>query len=274
VEGGDVTLLSAALSSAQDGGEFEAPTVQHSFFFDGIGDGTVISSVKAMVLLALGVILIMAFYLVASRKAAMVPSKWQFAGESAYGFVRNGVAIEILGGVNGRKWAGFLATLFSFILIQNLWGIIPVAQLPVTSHFAIPVLLALTVWFIYMFVGIQKHGFFGYFKLMCYIPGIPAAMHILLIPIEFLSNIILRPFTLAIRLFANMFAGHMLITIAAVGTLYLWGEGGVVNYVLGVLPFVGSLGLVFFELLIASLQAYVFVLLAAIYLESSLADSH
>ena len=149
-----------------------------------------------------------------------------------------------------------------------------IAQMPVTSHFAIPVLLALTVWFIYMFVGIHKHGFFGFFKLMCYIPGIPAAMHLLLIPIEFLSNIILRPFTLAIRLFANMFAGHMLITIAAVGTLYLWGEGGVLNYILGVLPFVGSLGLVFFELLICSLQAYVFVLLTAIYLESSLADSH
>jgi F-type H+-transporting ATPase subunit a len=109
---------------------------------------------------------------------------------------------------------------------------------------------------------------------MCYIEGIPWYMHILLIPIEFLSNIILRPFTLAIRLFANMFAGHMLITIAAVGTLYLWGTGTPVNYVLGLLPFIGSIGLVFFELLIVSLQAYVFVLLTAIYLESSLADSH
>ncbi len=269
-----MTFLSAVLLTAEDGGEFEAPTVEHSFFFDKVADGEAIASVKAMVLLGIGVLVIMAFYLAASRRTAMVPSKMQFAGESAYGFVRNGVAIEILGGANGRKWAGFLATLFSFILVQNLWGIIPLAQLPVTSHFAVPVLLALTVWFLYMFVGIQKHGFFGYFKLMCYIPGIPAAMHILLIPIEFLSNIILRPFTLAIRLFANMFAGHMLITIAAVGTLYLWGEGGLLNYVLGVLPFVGSLGLVFFELLIASLQAYVFVLLAAIYLESSLADSH
>ena len=269
-----MTLLSAVMLAAQEGGEFEAPTVEHSFFFDKVGQGEVVSSVKAMVLLGLGVILIMAFYLAASRKSAIVPGKLQFAGESAYGFVRNGVAIEILGGANGRKWAGFLATLFSFIIIQNLWGIVPLAQMPVTSHFAIPVLLALTVWFLYMFVGIQKHGFFGFFKLMCYIPGIPVAMHLLLIPIEFLSNIILRPFTLAIRLFANMFAGHMLITIAAVGTLYLWGEGGVLNYILGVLPFIGSLGLVFFELLIASLQAYVFALLAAIYLESSLADSH
>lgn len=268
-----LSLLSQAFLAAEEGGEFEAPTVEHSFFFDKIGDGSVIASVKAMVLLVLGVIIVMAFFLAASRKAAMMPSKLQFAGESAYGFVRNGVAIEILGGRQGRKWAGFLTTLFVFILIQNLWGIIPLAQLPVTSHFAIPVLLAVMVWFIYMFVGIQKHGFFGFFKLMCYIPGIPVAMHILLIPIEFLSNIILRPFTLAIRLFANMFAGHMLITIAAVGTIYLFQSGGI-NTVLAILPFVGSLGLVFFELLIASLQAYVFVLLTAIYLESSLADSH
>jgi F-type H+-transporting ATPase subunit a len=269
-----VSLLSQAFSASEGGGEFEAPSVEFSFFFDRIGDGTVIASVKAMVLLVLGTLLIMAFFLAVSRKAAMIPSKWQFAGESAYGFVRNGVAIEILGGHYGRKWAGFLTTLFVFILIQNLWGIVPIAQLPVTSHFAIPVLLAVMVWFIYMIVGIQKHGFFGFFKLMCYIPGIPLPMHFLLIPIEFLSNIILRPFTLAIRLFANMFAGHMLITIAAVGTLYLWGEGGFLNYLLGLLPFIGSLGLVFFELLICSLQAYVFVLLTAIYLESSLADSH
>ncbi len=269
-----LSLLSQGLLAAEGDGTFVAPTVEHSFFFDKIGDGTVIASVKAMVLLVLGTVILVAFFLAASRKAAMLPGKLQFAGEGIYGFVRNGVAVEILGSKNGHKWAGFLATLFVFIFIQNLWGIIPVAQLPVTSHFAIPVLLAVMVWFIYMIVGIGKHGFFGFFKLMCYIPGIPIAMHLLLIPIEFLSNIILRPFTLAIRLFANMFAGHMLITIAAFGTVYLWGEGGFLNYVLGTLPFIGSLGLVFFELLIISLQAYVFVLLTAIYLESSLADSH
>ncbi|HEY5877759.1 MAG TPA: F0F1 ATP synthase subunit A, partial [Nakamurella sp.] len=113
------SLLSAVMLAVEDGGEFEAPTVEHSFFFDKVADGEVVSSVKAMVLLGLGVILIMAFYLAASRKSAIIPGKLQFAGESAYGFVRNGVAIEILGGSNGRKWAGFLATLFSFLIVQN-----------------------------------------------------------------------------------------------------------------------------------------------------------
>lgn len=272
-----LSLVSQGLSAmgklaAAEGEEFEAPTVEHSFFFDRIGDGTVIASVKAMVLLALGVVLIMAFFIAASRKAAVRPSKLQFAGEAIYGFIRNGVAVEILG-KHGKAWAGFLTSLFIFIIVQNLWGIIPLAQMPVTSHFAIPVLLAVLVWFIYMGVGIKKHGFFGFFKLMCYIPGIPAATHLLLIPIEFLSNIIVRPFTLAVRLFANMFAGHMLITVAGAGTLFLWESGGI-NLLLGALPFAASLFLVFFELLICALQAYVFVLLTAIYLESSLADSH
>jgi len=255
------------------GGEgFTPPSVEHSFFFDRLGDGSVIASVKAMVLLGLGTIVILALFIGSARKAAVTPSKFQFFGESVYGFVRNGIAIEILG-KDGRRWAGFLTTLFVFILVLNLWELVPLAQLPVPSHFAIPVFLALVVWVVYNVVGIRKHGFFGYFKLQTYIPGVPLPMHLLLIPIEFLSNILLRPFTMAVRLFANMFAGHMLVGVAAAGTIYLLESGGA-GYALFVLPFAASIGLVFFELLVCSLQAYVFTLLAAIYIEGSLADSH
>ena len=268
-----LTLSSVSAYLAAEDGGFTPPSVEHSFFFDKIGNGSVIASVKAMGLLVLGVVIIIAFFAAASRKAAVLPGKLQFVGEGLYGFVRNGVAIEILG-KNGRKWAGFLATLFVFVLVMNLWELVPVAQLPVTSHFAVPVFLALMIWVIYNAVGIRKHGFFGYLKLMCYIPGIPPLMHILLIPIEFLSNILLRPFTLAVRLFANMFAGHMLVGVASAGAIFLLESSSVFNKVLFVLPFVASIFLVFFELLICALQAYVFVLLAAIYLESSLADSH
>jgi F-type H+-transporting ATPase subunit a len=264
--------LTAAGLLAADGTGFQAPTVQHSFFFDQIGDGSIIASKKAMVLLILGSILIIWFFVASARKAAVVPGKLQFVGEGLYGFIRNGVAVEVMGR-KGRKWAPFLATLFMFILVMNMMELIPVAQLPVTSHFAIPVFLALLVWVIYNAVGIRKHGFFGYLKLQTVIPGVMPAMHILLIPIEFLSNIILRPFTMAVRLFANMFAGHMLVGVAAAGTVYLFEQGGA-SYATMVLPFAASLGLVFFELLVCALQAYVFVLLAAIYLEGSLADSH
>ena len=265
--------MSLSLFLAADGGSgFVAPSVQDSFFYDPIGDGKIIASVKAMVLLVLGTLLLIGFFYRSARPAAVVPGKLQFVGESLYGFVRNGVAIEILG-KQGKKWAGFLASLFVFVLAMNLWELVPIAQMPVTSHFAVPVFLALLIWLIYNVVGIRKHGFFGYLKLQTFIPGIPWPMHILLIPIEFLSNIILRPFTMAVRLFANMFAGHMLVGVASAGTVFLLESGGI-NIATSVLPFVASMGLVFFELLICGLQAYVFVLLAAIYLESSLAESH
>jgi F-type H+-transporting ATPase subunit a len=126
---------------------------------------------------------------------------------------------------------------------------------------------------IYNAVGIKKHGLFGYLKLQTFIPGVPVAMHALLIPIEFLSNIILRPFTQAVRLFANMFAGHMLVAVAATGLIFQLETGGI-NYAIAILPGIASIGLVFFELLVCALQAYVFTLLTAIYLEGSLADSH
>jgi len=267
-----LVLSAASRYLAAEGEGFTPPSVEHSFFFDKIGDGSVIASVKAMVLLVLGIVLILAFFLASARRAAVVPGKLQFVGESLYGFVRNGIAIEVLG-QHGKKWAGFLASMFIFLLVMNLWELVPVAQLPVTSHFAIPVLLAALVWVLYNGVGIRKHGFFGYLKLQTVIPGVMPAMHILLIPIEFLSNIILRPFTLSVRLFANMFAGHMLIGVAAVGTIYLLEQGGA-GYALFVLPGAASLALVFFELLVCALQAYVFTLLTAIYLEGSLADSH
>lgn len=253
-------------------GGFQPPTVEDSFFFDRIGDGTWIASVKLTALLVLGTAFIAILMIAAARKAAVVPGKLQFFGESIYGFVRNGVAIEIMGKL-GRRWAAFLSTLFVFILVMNLWEIVPFAALPVTSHFVIPAALAIMVWFLYNGVGIRKHGFFGYLRLQCVLPGVPWPLHILLIPMEFLSNIILRPFTLAVRLFANMFAGHMLVVVAAAGTIYLIDSGGF-NYVMALLPAAASVVLVFFETLICALQAYVFVLLTAIYLEGSLADSH
>lgn len=262
----------SALVAAQDGSGFSPPSVEEAFFWDRIGDGSFIASIKVVVLLLIGTVLILAFFLAAGRKAAVVPGKLQFFAEGIYGFVRNGIAIEVMGKL-GRSWAPFLATMFSFILVMNIYEIIPVAAIPVTSHFVYPAALALMVWALYNFVGIKKHGFLGYLKSQCVIPGIPWPMHLLLIPMEFLSKILLQPFTLAVRLFANMFAGHMLVVVAGAGTIYLLESGGF-NYVMAVLPFLASIGLWFFELLICALQAYVFVLLTAIYLEGAMADSH
>jgi F-type H+-transporting ATPase subunit a len=264
-----ITILPATQG---DGGGFTPPSVDESFFYDRVGDGTIIASWKVVGLLVIGTALIIVFFLAAARRPRLVPTKFQFFAEGIYGFVRNGIAVEVMGRV-GKGWAPLLATMFSFILVMNIYEIIPVAAVPVTSHFVFPAALALMVWVLYNIVGIRKHGFFGYLKSQCVIPGIPWPMHILLIPMEFFSKILLQPFTLAVRLFANMFAGHMLVVVAGAGTIYLLESGGI-NYVMAVLPALASVGLWFFELLICALQAYVFVLLTAIYLEGAMADSH
>ncbi|MEO7125316.1 MAG: F0F1 ATP synthase subunit A [Nakamurella sp.] len=266
------TALAALLPLQGDGGGFKPPSVNESFFYDAVGDGSVIASWKIIGLLIIGTVGIMVFFVAAGRRAAVVPSKFQFFAEGLYGFVRNSISIEVLGRA-GRSWAPFLATMFMFILVMNIYEIIPVAAIPVTSHFVFPAALAVLVWVLYNVVGVKKHGLVGYLKATCVIPGIPWPMHILLVPLEFLSKILLQPFTLAVRLFANMFAGHMLVVVAGAGTIYLLESGGL-NYAFAVLPALASVGLWFFELLICALQAYVFVLLTAIYLESAMADSH
>lgn len=262
----------ARLVAEGDGGGFLPPTVNDAYFFDRIGDGSIIASVKVTALLVIGSAIIIAFFMVAARRATVVPSKFQFFAEGLYGFVRNAIAIEVMGRV-GRGWAPFLASLFMFILLMNVFEIVPPAMIPVTSHFVFPAALAVLTWLLYNIAGIRKFGFGGYFKNQCVISGIPWPMHILLIPLEFLSKIILQPFTLAVRLFANMFAGHMLVVLAGAGTVYLLESGGI-NYLFALLPAVASVGLWFFELLICALQAYVFVLLTAVYLEGAMADAH
>lgn len=260
-----------ALRVPQEGG-FTPPTVDEAYFFDRMGDGSIIASWKVVALLVIGTAFLCVFFVAAARRPSIVPSKFQFFAEGWYGFVRNAIAVEVMGRV-GRGWAPFLTTLFVFILTMNLLELVPFAMIPVTSHFVFPAALAVLVWVLYNFAGIKKFGVLGYFKNQCVIPGIPWPMHFLLVPLEFLSKILLQPFTLAVRLFANMFAGHMLVVLAGAGTVYLLQSGGI-NYLFAVLPALASVGLWFFELLICTLQAYVFVLLTAVYLEGAMADSH
>ncbi|WP_211305278.1 F0F1 ATP synthase subunit A [Crossiella equi] len=261
------------LAATGTGDEYQPPTVEHAFFFDKIGDGFWITSVKAMTLLGIGAVIVIAFMLWTSRNAKVVPSKIQFMGESLYGFVRNNIAVDIMGKKDGLKWAPFLASLFIFILVLNLFGIVPLAQYPVTSHLAIPAVLSGLVYIIYNVVGIRKHGFGGYFKMMTIPPGVPVAVLPLVALIEFASNFIFRPFTLAVRLFANTFAGHLILTIFGTATLYLIERASVMSLIA---PLSGAMLIImtFFELLVACLQAYVFTVLAAFYIQSALADEH
>ncbi|MDR1998799.1 MAG: F0F1 ATP synthase subunit A [Frankiaceae bacterium] len=259
---------------------FEAPGPQ-DFKLPDVFGGDILVLTKASLLLVLGALLAFAFLYSASRKRALVPSKGQFLGEQAYDFVRTGIARDSIGEHDFMKFVPLLVTLFFFILINNVFGLIPILQFPPFAVSSFAYGLAAMVWIIYNGVGIARHGFGSYLKLQCVPSGVPVAILPLLIPLEFLSNLIVRPVTLSLRLFANMFAGHLLLLLFSLGGEYLLVHATVIdsgNIALlkagGILSFAMGIAVGFLEVVVIALQAYVFTLLTAQYIAGSLAAHH
>lgn len=231
---------------------------------------------KASILLVLGALVAFVFLRSTSRHAALVPSRSQYLGEQAYGLVRNGIAQDVIGTKAYSRYVPLLVSLFFFVLVNNLFGVIPILSFAPFSRVSFAYGLAVFVWLVYNGVGIADKGFFGYLKHATVPSGVPWLMLVLLVPLEFMSNILVRPLTLSLRLFANMFAGHLLLILFSSGGAYLLihATGSVVLKPAGVLAFGMGIAIGFLEVIVASLQAYVFTLLTALYISGSLASDH
>lgn len=229
---------------------------------------------KPMFQLVIAAVLVFAFFYAASRSRSLVPGRLQFAGESAYGMVRNSIGRDIIGSHDFMRFVPYLFALFFFILVNNVFSSVPGIQFPTFSRASMAYALAGLSWVIYNWVGIHKHGFLGYLKLQCVPSGVSPVMYPLLVPLEFFSNLIVRPATLALRLFANMFAGHLLVILFATGGLYLLQHGDTMVKPVGLLAWLLFILISFLELLVQFLQAYVFTLLNAMYISGALADEH
>lgn len=227
---------------------------------------------KPILLVALSVILVSVFFILSSRKAAMVPSKLQFAGEGVYGFIRNGMAKDVIG-PEFMRFVPFLFTLFTFVLVNNWFAIVPMLQFPTFSRVGFAYALALITYVVYHSVGVKKQGLFGYIKGIAFMPGVPKPIYLLLTPIEIATFFVVRPFTLGLRLFANMFAGHLLLLVFFLGGEHLL-QGVIGLKIVSPFAFIAGIGLTFFEFMVQCLQAYIFTLLSALYIAGSLADEH
>jgi F-type H+-transporting ATPase subunit a len=224
---------------------------------------------KVVVFMWISVLIVFLFYFFASRRRQLVPTGLQNVAESAVNFIREGIVLQTMG-PEGLGWTPFLLTMFSFIFVCNIWGIAPAIQMPVNARMALPAFLAVMVWVLYNFVGIKSQGFFGYFKSMMFPPGVPKALYILVTPIEFVSAIFVRPLSLAVRLFANMLAGHLLLISFAVITAALFSA----TIVLAILPLGLLIALTAFEILVAFLQAFIFTILTAVYVGGAMHPEH
>ena len=228
----------------------------------------------ALIAVAAGVIGIAVFLLAGRKDASKAPKGVRNLAETSVEFIENGIVMQTMG-KDGLGWTPFLLSLFVFIYLCNVPGIIPLIQMPATARMAIPMFLALLVWVIYNGVGLKHQGI-KYITNTIWPPGVPVALKPLVGIIEFISNIIVRPFSLTVRLFANMLAGHiLLVTFALLTQSLITAE--TMQFLLkpmAVLPFGMLVFLTAFEVLVAFLQAYIFTILTAVYIGGAAHPEH
>jgi len=223
----------------------------------------------ALIAVAATLISIGLFLLAARRDPLVAPTGVRNLAEVTIEFIEESVVMQTLG-KPGLKWTPFLLSLFMFIFLCNIPGVIPIIQMPATARIAIPLALALLVWVIYIGTGLKHQGL-GYFGHLLWPPGVPTALKPLVGLIEFISTIIVTPFSLTVRLMANMLAGHILLVTFGLLThaLFTAETSQIFLVPMSILPFGMLLFLTGFEILVAFLQAYIFAILAAVYINNS-----
>jgi F-type H+-transporting ATPase subunit a len=247
------------------------PPISHAVEWRILFGGDTFGVNKVVLLMWLSAALVFAFFFIASRRQSLIPVGVQNVAESAVDFIRNGIILQTMG-EEGLFYTPFLLMMFSFIFVCNIWEVVPFVQMPVNARIALPMFMALLVYVMYHFVGIKKQGFLGYLKSSLVPPGVPKAILPLLVFIELITLLITKPLSLCVRLFANMFAGHLLLITFAVISATLWA----VQWQIVILPFSGFLliALTGFEVLVAFLQAFIFTILTAVYIGQSMHPEH
>ena len=248
---------------------FPAPSLDN-FYFSPIFSIGGFHFTKPMLLALLSAGIVCVFFYYAFRRPQLVPRGTQNVGELGYLFIRDQIARPMIG-KSGDDYVPFLFSLFFFVWVMNLMSIIPIAEFPAMSKIGFPASIVLMVYLTYWFQAIKHQGFFGFLRNV--IPsGVPAPVMIILVPVEWARVLIIQPFTLAVRLFANMFAGHMLLATFMAATWYLTSAS------IGALFAAGSAVMVVvltaFEMLIQALQAYIFTILTAQYIGESYSAGH
>ena len=248
----------------------EFPPVTQLFWWpDFAFEGTPLAMNKTALVYIFAFALTLGLFLLSGSKKGLVPSGISHVAEGGINFVEDSIVNQTMG-AEGKKYVPFLTTMFFFIFFSNIFEVIPFIQFPANARMAVPLAMSLLVWVIYNFLGIKNQGFFGYLKNSLFPPGVPKALYLIVTPIEFFSVFIIRPLSLAIRLWANMVAGHLLLVTFAVLSAALWDS----TYVGAVAPAAMLILMTGFEILVSFLQAFIFTILTAVYMGGAIHPEH
>ena len=239
-------------------------------------EGTPFELNRVLLIRLLAVAVLLLILWLGTRKMTMIPNRRQAAMEFVIDFVRKGIVIDTLGEKDGRRFMPILLSIFFLVLALNLTSTIPALQIPSTGLIGQALVLAIVSYFTFIYAGVRKHGA-RFFKNAVILPGVPAVITPVIAVLEILSTFIIRPVTLTLRLTMNMVAGHMLLVLCFLATNFFFfnvlANGNALG-LLGIGTFAFGTAFVVLEIFIGALQAYVFTILTAIYIQMALADEH
>lgn len=265
---------SAVLSMAgEDSGGFTPPAIKDFFPEPFLFQGTPFAVNRIILVRIIVMTLLLVFIYLYSTRAKLVPGRVQASMEYLLDFCRVNISEQVMGEEYAHRYNGLISAIFFIVLMMNISGIIPGLNVAGTAVAGIPMILAVLAWVVFIFAGVKKFGM-GFFKDSLFPPGVPKFLYVLLTPIEFLSTFIIRPFTLFVRLLANMISGHILLGLFIMGTNYLLLSAALMYKPVSIVTFVMVLGLTCFEMLVAFLQAYIFAMLTAVYIDFSVHPAH
>ena len=235
--------------------------------------GTPFELNRVMLIRILVAVVIIVLFGLGTRRMSVVPSRAQSLIEMGLDFVRVGIAEDLLGKKDGKRFLPILTTFFFMIIAMNFTGVVPGLNLAGTAVIGVPLLLAAIAYVTWIYAGLRKHP--GKFlRNALFPPGVPWPLYIIVTPIEFISTFLVRPVTHTLRLLMNMIVGHLLLVLFFLATSFFFFEASGLYKLFGIGTLAFAFAFTLLELLVIVLQAYVFTILTAVYLQLALADEH
>ncbi|SEC05180.1 ATP synthase F0 subcomplex A subunit [Paramicrobacterium humi] len=261
------------LVPAADDGGFHAPSIWEFFPDVLLFAGTPFEINRIILIRFLAVAAVVVLFWLGTRRMKVVPGRFQSVIEMGLDFVRVSIAEDLLGKKDAKRFLPILATMFFMVLAMNLTGVIPFLNIAGTSVIGVPLVLAIVSWITFVYAGIKKSPS-KFVKNSLFPAGVPWPVYFVVTPIEFISTFIIRPVTLTLRLMMNMVVGHLLLVLFFAATQFFVVSLSGWFTALGVFTFAFGFAFTLFEVLVALLQAYIFTILTAVYIQLAVAEEH
>ena len=265
--------LNLLVPMSTDEGGFHGPSIDEFFPGPLLFEDTPFEINRIILVRYVAVIALLLVFWLGTRRMSVVPGRFQSLVEMGLDMVRVNIADDLLGKKDGKRFLPILTTMFFMILFMNLTGVIPFLNIAGTSVIGVPLVLAIVAYVTFIYAGVKKSPK-NFFKNSLFPSGVPWPVYIIVTPIEFISTFIIRPITLTLRLMMNMIVGHLLLVLFFAATQFFVVQMSGWWTLLGVGTLAFGLAFTLFEVLVAVLQAYVFALLTAVYIQLAVAEEH